>query len=425
MLDSGTVALRLCIRTVGCRTNQADSLALELAGAAAGARVVRRMQDADVVVINSCAVTSRAARDVRRLVGQARRLAPRARLIVTGCLVEVEPPELWTSLGASDVVPRAEKMRALDGLGGGPAVRSDPGTFRPALKVQEGCSVGCRYCIVPRTRGPERSVGPEEVESGAAALAGHGAREVVLTGTQLGAWGRDLDPPLALAQLVGRLLEARGVPRVRLSSIEPWGLDDALLGMLASAGPGLCRHLHVPLQSGSRRIHEAMGRPGSPDAWCEALRLAAAHAPGAALGTDVLVGFPGEQAGDFQDTEALLESVPLAYLHVFPFSPRPGTPAADMPGRPGEPEVQRRVRTLRALSSRLRRAFLERLLGGELEVVVERARRSGPGVVGTSAEYARVIVGDGRHEHVGGVVAARAERLEDERVVARLAGVIE
>jgi len=371
------VTLRLCIRTVGCRTNQADSLALELAGAAGGAQVVGEMEDADVVIINSCAVTSRAARDVRRLVGQARRRAPRARLIVTGCMVEVEEPDLWTSLGVSRVVPGAEKMSVLDGLLGGPPLERALSSFRPALKVQEGCSIGCRYCIVPRTRGPERSVDPDEVERAAASLAGRGAREVVLTGTQLGAWGRDLEPPRTLAQLVRRLLAGRTVRRVRLSSIEPWGLDPALTAMLASERPGFCHHLHVPLQSGSARIHRAMGRPGDPDAWYATLCRAAALAPDVALGTDVLVGFPGEEPVDFADTEALLRSVPLSYLHVFPFSPRPGTPASDMPGRPDERDVQERVKSLRALSTGMRVAFLGRLLGYELEVVVERARRSG------------------------------------------------
>jgi threonylcarbamoyladenosine tRNA methylthiotransferase MtaB len=419
------VTLRLCIRTVGCRTNQADSLALALDGEARGARVVRRMEEADVVIINSCAVTSRAARDVRRLVGQARRRAPRARLIVTGCMVEVEEPGLWTSLGVSRVVPVREKMRALDGITGGPGTRGDPTTFRPALKVQEGCSIGCRYCIVPRTRGPERSVDEQRVVRAAARLAGRGAREVVLTGTQLGAWGRDLEPPARLAELVEHLVAARVVDRVRLSSIEPWSLEPALCSLLVSLRPHLCGHLHVPLQSGSARIHEAMGRPGGPGIWLEAMRHVASLVPDACLGTDVLVGFPGETPGDFADTEALLRGVPLAYLHVFPFSPRPGTPAADMPGRPPEPEVKRRVATLRTLSTAMRASFLGRLVDRELSVVVERVRRAGPGVLGTSAEYARVVVEDGGEQHVGRTVSARVARVERERVVARLEGVIE
>jgi threonylcarbamoyladenosine tRNA methylthiotransferase MtaB len=409
---------------VGCRTNQADSLALALEGEARGARVVRRMEDADVVIINSCAVTSRAARDVRRLVGQARRRAPRARLIVTGCMVEVEEPGLWTSLGVSRVVPVREKMSALEGITGGPGVRGDPATFRPALKVQEGCTIGCRYCIVPRTRGPERSIDAERVVEAAAVLAGRGAREVVLTGTQLGAWGRDLEPPATLARLVERLVAARVVDRVRLSSIEPWSIEPALCALLVSLRPHLCSHLHVPLQSGSARIHEAMGRPGGPGIWLEAMRHVTSLAPEACLGTDVLVGYPGETSADFADTEALLGSVPLAYLHVFPFSPRPGTPAADMPGRPPEPEVKRRVAILRALSTEMRASFLGRLLGREISVVVERVRRSGPGVVGTSAEYARVVVEDCLEEHVGRTVVARAGRVEHGRVAARLEGVI-
>ena len=410
---------------MGCRTNQADSQALEIEGAARGARLVREMEDADVVIINSCAVTSRAARDVRRLVGQARRRAPGARLVVTGCMVEVEDRELWTSLGVSRVVPRAERMSALHDLAAGPGLEPALGTSRPSLKVQEGCSVGCGYCIVPRTRGPERSVDPEQVEREASRLAGLGAREVVLTGTQLGAWGRDLVPRRTLLDLVRQLVSGRVVGRVRLSSIEPWGLQAELATLMASPDPGLCSHLHVPLQSGSERIHAAMARPGSPAHWRDALLAVASIAPDAAFGTDVLVGFPGEGPAEFEDTVVLLESVPLSYLHVFPFSPRPGTPAADLPGRPDEREVQRRVRVLRDLSSGMRAAFLDRLIGRPLEVVVERVRRGQAGVVGTSGEYARVVVEDAPGEHVGRTLAARAVRVEGERVVARLDGVIE
>jgi threonylcarbamoyladenosine tRNA methylthiotransferase MtaB len=420
------VTLRLCIRTVGCRTNQADSLALEMTGRAAGFGMTDDVGQADVVIVNSCAVTARAARDVRRMVRQARRLAPGAEVIVTGCLVEIERPELWDALGATRVVPNAHKMQALAphgrcGRPAPPVLR----TFRPALKVQEGCSVGCAYCVVPRTRGTQRSRPTGQVLADASRLASAGACEVVLTGTQLGAWGRDLSPPGSLADLVERFLLERPVPRTRLSSLEPWGCDGRLLALLAAGSVGLCRHLHVPLQSGSDRIHEAMGRPGRPEAWASLVERIAAMDRGVALGTDVLVGFPGETREDFDATREMVSGLPVAYLHVFPFSPRPSTRASRLGRRPGEAEVRGRVDELRALSVELRTRFLKGLVGSVLEVVVERSRRSGPGVVGTSSEYVRVVIEDGRSGHLGATVNARAESVQGERVVARLEEVVE
>jgi threonylcarbamoyladenosine tRNA methylthiotransferase MtaB len=424
------MTLRLCIRTVGCRTNQADSLALELASGDAGAVITDDVEQADVVVVNSCAVTSRAARDTRRLVAQARRLAPRSLVIVAGCLVEVEDDALLAELGADRIVRNADKariarmVRELAPAGPGPApaaLRS----MRPALKVQEGCTVGCAYCIVPRTRGPERSLPAGEVVRAAARLAGRGAREVVLTGTQLGAWGRDLEPAQGLADLVDRLIGGSVARRVRLSSIEPWGWEPALVRMIAGRRQGLCAHAHVPLQTGSARIHEAMGRPGGPDAWEVVVTALRAGDRPPAVGTDVLVGYPGEEEADFEATRDLVVASACAYLHVFRFSPRPGTPAAPLVGRPDERVVKRRVALLRELSRQMRQAYLSSLVGARLEVIVERMDRQGSGALGTSSEFARVVVEDGREDHVGRLVSARARGVGDERLVARLEEVIE
>jgi threonylcarbamoyladenosine tRNA methylthiotransferase MtaB len=406
---------------VGCRTNQAESLALEQACAAQGAVITDEVGEADVVVINSCAVTSRAARDVRRLVGQARRLAPAARVIVTGCMVEVEDPSLWQGLGASDALGNEGKMSIASLVGRRSEERPRAAvlrTPRPALKVQEGCSIGCSYCIVPRTRGPERSVDPDAVVAGARDLARRGAREVVLSGTQLGSWGRDLVPPRGLADLVTRLLEARVVSRVRLSSVEPWSVTPGLLELLDARG--MCRHLHVPLQSGSPRILDAMGRPGGLEAW-QAV-LSAVDRPAVACGTDVIVGFPGERDEDHEATRSLVEGSGLAYLHVFSFSPRPGTPAADLPHRPADHVVRARVRALRELSVELRRTFLDNLVGGRLEVVAEKPVSEG--VTGTSSEFARVLLEGAPPTLVGHVVRARALRVDGERLVAHPGEVI-
>jgi threonylcarbamoyladenosine tRNA methylthiotransferase MtaB len=220
-----------------------------------------------------------------------------------------------------------------------------------------------------------------------------------------------------------RLLDARAAPRIRLSSIEPWSVDDKLLGLLSGGRDALARHLHVPLQSASPRILEAMGRPGSPGVWLEVVSAAARS--GLAVGTDVLVGFPGEEEEDFGRTLGALEASGCAYLHAFSYSPRPGTAACSMAGRPAGAEVRRRVGLARAASTRMRRSFLGALVGSSVEVVVERRLRSGPGCVGTSSEFARTIVEGAGAEHVGRTVRARALAVEDERLVARLEEVVE
>jgi threonylcarbamoyladenosine tRNA methylthiotransferase MtaB len=410
---------------VGCRTNQADSLLLGRRLAGSGLEVVGDPAGADVVVVNSCAVTQRAARDVRRIVGGARRAAPAAQVVVTGCMVEVESEELFVSLGADRVVRRAHGLLPASILGEPPGDREPCAqdgldVFRPPVKIQEGCDVGCTYCIVPRTRGRERSVDAGRVAEQVRSLAAAGAAEVVLTGTQLGAWGRDLAPPSELSRLVANLLERSTVRRIRLSSIEPWGLGEGLVALLARRPAGLCAHLHVPLQSGSDRVLASMGRPCTAKQWRRRVEEAVDRRPDLAVGTDVLVGFPGETGRDLELTVGLLETAPVSYLHVFPFSARPGTAAARMAGRPDARTVKERVRGLRELSRRKRRRFLDGLCGRVLDVVVERPCTGG-GMIATSSEYARVRVADADVRHAGTLARVAVDGREGERLAGRLA----
>jgi len=391
-----------------------------------GASVTGDLAGADAVIVNSCAVTGRAARDVRKIVGRARRAAPGCVVVVTGCLVEVEDPATWDGLGVDARIGVADKMQAVDealrriapraartGVRG--AAAPPVAVFRPAVKVQEGCTVGCSYCIVPRTRGPERSVpAGDVVREIRAAGAVH---EVVLTGTHLGAWGRDLSPPAGLTALVERVLDARAVRRLRLSSIEPWGVERGLVELVRGRTTGLCPHLHVPLQSGSPSIHSAMGRPGSPEDWRGIVEEVTGGRRTVTVGTDVIAGFPGEGPAEWRETLRMIERAPVSLLHVFSFSPRPGTRAVRLPGRVPEAEIKRRVAALIEIGRRKKAEALARRVGRELEVIVESER--GGAVRGTSEGYHRVVVPDAPAGIRGRAIRAVACDVEDDHLVAR------
>jgi len=391
---------RVALLALGCRVNRADvdALAAELGRSFAVARPGER---ADVVVVNTCTITADAGAAARRAIRRAAREHPGARIVAAGCHAEVAPGDLARLPGVGAVVGAraqafvADAVRRLhrgervpippsrDAGGWGEAPEAPARHTRPFLKIQDGCDRRCSYCAVPLARGPSRSLPFDEALRRIALL---GARhpELVLTGVHLGAYGRDLSPRRSLGELVTAAVRARSVHRIRLSSIEPDEVPREILGSVETAG-GLCEHLHLPLQSGSARVLTAMRRSYTPDAFREVVEDASARIPGACIGTDVVAGFPGETEDDHAATIALVESLPLAYLHVFPFSPRPGTVAAGLPGRVPAAKARERARDLLAVSDRKWRAYLAAQVGRELEVVVERVE--GGIARGTSREW--------------------------------------
>jgi threonylcarbamoyladenosine tRNA methylthiotransferase MtaB len=267
-------------------------------------------------------------------------------------------------------------------------VHAVPGHTRAWLKIQEGCSHQCRYCIVPRVRGPRSSLDPAGVLTAFQDLASLGYQEVVLTGVDLGQYGLDHAPPGSLAALVRRLA-AQTLPfRVRLSSLEPMMVTPELLDELAAWG-NFCPHFHLPLQSGAAPVLAAMGRPYTPEEFRDLVREITRRFPGPGLGLDVLVGFPGETDADFEATRSLVAELPVTYLHVFPYSPRPGTPAADLPPLPSN-VVQARARIMRELGQAQKIKFLEAQLGQVREVLVEDPAEQPGWLQGLSDHYLRV-----------------------------------
>jgi threonylcarbamoyladenosine tRNA methylthiotransferase MtaB len=387
---------------LGCRVSRADvdALAGELRG---GFDIAREGEEADLVVVNTCALTADAESAARQAIRRAAREHPGARIVAAGCCAEIRPealarlPRVAAVVGArsrESVAAVVAGLGAFPGAGPGLAPGDGWGVLaagparhtRPFLKVQDGCDHRCAFCVVPAARGPSRSLPPGEALR-RLALLGERHHEVVVTGVHLGSYGRDLAPPASLLGLVREVARRRLVPRLRLSSLEPGPLPVALVRD-AGARSVLCEHLHLPVQSGSERLLRDMRRAGGARRFARAVEQIAALAPGACLGTDVLAGFPGETDADHRETLALLAPLPLAYLHVFPFSPRPGTAAARMPGAVPAPVVKERARELRELSGRRWRAYLAAQVGRELEVVVERTE--GGTARGTAGNYVTV-----------------------------------
>ena len=379
--------------TLGCKLNQFDTAAIEGELLRRGLHPEADLSRASVVVVNTCTVTGKADAEARKRIRSVRRQNSDCRLIVTGCYAELDPAAI-SSIAGVDVVcghrDRALLARVFDELSLGPpggdrgcdAAVDLPSSLhfgdrsRAFLKVQEGCRLACSYCIIPTVRGPSRSVPPEDVERKALALFRSGFREIVLTGVNVGDYGRDLEPRTSLAALLRRLLGVSGPQRIRLNSLEPRTVSDEIIELMA-ADDRLAPHLQVPLQSGSPAVLRDMRRNYRLEQYLERVTRMRAAVPHVGLGADVIVGFPGETDERFRETYDFIASSPLNYLHVFAWSPRPGTPAATRPGRVHGTEVRSRSAELRRLAHRLGYRFRSRFEGRCLDAIVLAPREDG------------------------------------------------
>ncbi len=397
--------LRFAIATLGCKVNQYDSAIIEDRLRACGMERREFDQVADVYVVNTCTVTDRADAESRKLARRARRLNPRARVVATGCLAQASPkalsdsPEIdWiVGLGRLDDLARAaaagegervmvsnlRKERAAIDLG---AVTL-AGQTRAFLKLQEGCDQFCTFCIVPFSRGASRSVEPRRLLAALDELHARGFREVTLTGVHLGGYGKDLTPAIDLETLLEMIAERCPIGRVRLSSLDPEELSDRIISIVSQCVK-FCPHLHLPLQSGDDEILAAMRRRYDTASYRDRIERVNDAMPEAAIGTDLIVGFPGETGAHFERYFKFIESLPLAYFHVFPYSVRSGTTAARLGGRISPAEIRRRAQELRNLGERKRGAFARRFLGARLRVLLEE--RGGQELRGYSRNYIRV-----------------------------------
>ena len=346
-------------------------------------------RDADIIIVNTCTVTHRSDQQIRQTLRRFHRENPSACVVVTGCYAERDPETLAAIPGVSLVVGNAERDRLselLDDLqhqAQGKIIRAPlsgdldcllppmahtGGKTRPLVKLQDGCDCRCAYCIVPHVRGPGRSARPENILDEIRSLVDAGFQEIVLTGINLGTFGRKVKGHTHLVDLLHKIVEIPGLGRIRLSSIEPMMFESDII-RLAAESPVFARHFHVPIQSGSDRILKAMRRPYRSARVRELFRNVQQNIPDVGLGTDILVGFPGETDDDFAQTCALVQDSPLTYLHVFPFSPREGTEAYFLPGRIPPDVMKPRLGRLLEISREKSLAFRRRFLGQILPAI--------------------------------------------------------
>ncbi len=425
----------LCL-TLGCRSNQYESDSLAEALSAAGFEPLLDPGRAAVVIINTCTVTHRADKQSRQLIRRAVRQNPGAKIVVTGCLAALEGRALADMPGVDLVLDHAAQPRLAELLTQGASGLVSPPpqeTFievglpirqrrsRALLKVQDGCDNACAFCRVRLARGRGRSLPLEKALAAARKLAAAGYAEVVLTGIHLGAYGRDLDPPLDLAALAAALLSANESFRLRLSSLEPGEVNLKLLDLAAKTNR-LCPHFHLPLQSGDGGVLEAMNRSYRPSDYVAQVRLIKERLPQAAVGADVMVGFPGESEEAFENTLRLIESLPLAYLHVFPFSKRPGAPAAAMDHQVPQEIISRRAQRARALGQAKRLEFMTRFVGRTVKAVVEGRRDAQTGLLKGVSEHYLPLLLKGPPDLAGRLVAAVVEEVAGPRLLARTGG---
>src|SRR5436309_2436831 len=435
--EGSRMAPRGSFWTLGCRLNQYGTAALRARILDSGhIEVPAGSADADVVFVNTCTVTARADQEARQLIRKIHRSQPGARIVVTGCYAQRAPEELRPLAGVTAVLGSAERdepealMHAVRSrtpfvhVGAGRANRDFKtvapvlvGRSRALLKVQDGCDSFCAFCIVPYVRGRARSLPHEEVLARARRLLHAGFTEIVLTGADLGSYGRDQGETEALPRLVEALLDLGDGHRIRLSSIEPNKVDRTLAGLIGSE-PRLCRHLHVPLQSGSSRVLRAMRRGYTPEQYAALVSGVSARGP-IGIGADVIVGFPGEGEAEFQETYDFLESLPITFLHVFRYSQRPGTAAARLGAGGQDGTVRERSERLRVLGEAKSGAFRRSLVGSTLPVVMESGRGS-RGPIAMSDVYVPVELDHGP-ERRGGIHTACIEGVSGTRLAGSLA----
>lgn len=414
--ESSDEVLKIAFWTLGCRLNQYDTEGMKTAMAGKFAvEIVPWSGEAHVYVLNSCTVTSKADQECRRLARQVKRRHPESKVVVAGCYAQTQPEALAKVEEIDAVVGNTTKDDVAnwlpDLLGSdhplmavqdfdehpifdSPLIDSFSGRSRAFVKIQDGCNLRCTYCLIWQARGPGRSRTEQDIMAQLQKLVTAGYPETILAGIHLGGYGRDLSPRLPLVNLLEKCLVEFPELRIRLSSIHPNEVSRELLELYRN-NSNLRPHLHISLQSGSSTVLSRMKRPYRSERAWDAMRDVAATVPHFGIGADIIVGFPGETDAEFEETRHMIEELAFSYLHVFRFSPRPGTPAATMENQVHPETISRRSKILRDLAAEKKNLFERAMIGSEREVVIE----SEGGIEGfrnsTTDNYATVVVPEG------------------------------
>ena len=422
---------RVSFYTLGCKLNAYDTEWYQEQFARAGYQAVAFGQAADVTIVNTCTVTGQGDAQSRQAIRKARRVSPEATVVAVGCYAQIDPealiamPEVDLVVGMDARVDLLDLINDTCSLGRTYVARSRAKDFqemdilefgtrsRAFVKVQEGCDQFCSFCIIPFARGRSRSRSLESTVAQVRGLVDAGYLEVVLTGVHLGDYGRDRAGLLDLLQAVDSV---DGLARFRVSSLEAAFVSDAMIDFFAGSRK-FCRHLHVPLQSGDDRTLDAMRRPYTRARYRDLILKLFDRIPGIGLGADVMVGFPGEDDSAFRRTYDLIEEIPLVYLHVFPYSPRKGTPAARMSGHVDARVKQSRAAELRMLGGRKADGFRRQAVGRTFCVLFEGKRHPASGwLSGLTDTYLRVFA-QAPDSHTGHILPTRIDRIEADRVI--------
>ncbi len=424
----------IAFATLGCRVNQYDTDSMRGLFLAQGFSDAAFHECADVYVVNTCSVTQMGEKKSRQLIRRAKKRNPASIVVVTGCYAQLDPDVLAAMEGVDAVIGTNEKkqiveivchllhsrsdaavqavhdVRGRDEFEEIPLYPSAVAHTRADLKIQEGCNNFCTYCIIPYTRGGLKSRRPDAVIAEAQRLAAFGFKELVLTGIHLGAYGKELPSKPTLALILRRLLDETDVRRIRLGSVESLEVDDELIDVINSSDR-ICPHLHMPLQSGSDTILRAMNRHYTKDEYIRLVRTLRRQIHGLTVSTDLIVGFPGETDALFQETMETLEMLSFSHIHAFPYSPRPGTPAAAMSGQVPGHIKKARVDAVQLLSSRQKDAVLQSMIGQTASVLIEKQTASAG--EGLSENYERVCVDGLTGQQTGSIVPVVLERAEN------------
>ncbi|HEX2868522.1 MAG TPA: tRNA (N(6)-L-threonylcarbamoyladenosine(37)-C(2))-methylthiotransferase MtaB [Ignavibacteriales bacterium] len=407
---------RVAFYTLGCKLNFSETSTIGTQFVKRGFRIVDFKDEADVYVINTCSVTDNADKECRQVVRRALRLNPNAFVAVTGCYAQLRPEEIASMEGVDVVLGSNEKFKLfsyiddftkkdlscvyvsptdeLNEINGAFSSESS-GRTRAFLKIQDGCDYTCSYCTIPLARGKSRSLNPEEVLRNFKTLLEEGYKEIVITGVNVGDYGRSFK--MKFYDLLLKMVEVPGDFRLRISSIEPNLLTDEILELTLSSRK-MCRHFHIPLQSGSPKVLRLMQRRYKQEDYQRLIQRVVEKIPDAGIGVDVIVGFPGETEEDFLDTYNFLKELPVSYLHVFTYSERPDTKAINFEGVVSHSERKRRNNMLRILSEKKRNEFYRKMTGKNLEVLFEHENYNGH-MKGFASNYVRV-----GHEYNAGLV---------------------
>ena len=427
---------KVAIHTLGCRANQLESSIISDKFTALGWQVVKFNELADIYVINTCTVTGKSDNESRYYARKARKTNTDAKIILCGCYTQVSPEEAAQLEDVDLVLGNTEKLEIAELITNSEifeqenkiyvsdimqknifqdkVVFSASGRTRANIKLQDGCNFRCTYCIVPYARGKSRSNEPHNIINQVNEITKQGFQELVLSGIHLGQWGLDLNPKKQLADIIKEIEKIESLKRFRLSSIDPMEFTEELLDVITNSGK-FCRHLHISLQSGNNEILKAMKRRYNVEYYSDLINKLNKSIPNIAIGSDIIVGFPGETHEQFENTYENLKKLPISYIHVFSYSKRKGTPAGLMENQVQENIKKERNKKLTELANAKNLAFRESFVGKNLEVLIELARDKETGLLkGMTDNYIPVLV-EGSDEFKNKIIKVKITRVERDK----------